>query len=211
MPGVASPLSMVKKLSLRTSSSERREGTERIVSSLADGHLEKPSSIRLVTPTGKSSSSPTTGIQFQLTEKSAKTYILNPQQSSTTTPPSTSSSSLLTLIPPGTSSPKIQTLNSVTNELSSSKASTPPLFLAKNRVTLVQPLINTPSATSITHNGKTSNPPKLLIQQNNHPSGPNTSFWPPPQATKICKCSERADFSSSPLSSSSSSFYSSHW
>jgi hypothetical protein len=170
-----------------------------------------PSSIRLVTPTGKSS--PPTNLQFQITDKSSssttngtfstpKTYIFNPQQSSTTTVnKQSSSSSLLTLIPPGTTSPKIQTLNSVTisstNDMSTGtdKSSANPnqsVFLSKNRVTLVQPLIT--NSTSSSNNGKQSTTntvtPKLVIQQNANSSTTNTNFWQQQQqtqATKICK------------------------
>ena len=192
-----------------------------------------PSSIRLVTPTNKPS--PPTSLQFQLTEKSSvpstlssssptttnggfstpKTYIFNPQANSTATvnkqqtlPNVNSSSSLLTLIPPGTTSPKVQTLNSVTisstndasaNELSTKSSSNQnqSVFLSKNRVTLVQPIITSTaaSANSLSNNGKHSTPsntitPKLVIQQNTNAAGINTNFWPqaqPTQATKICK------------------------
>jgi hypothetical protein len=172
---------------------------------VADSHLDNPtnnlrhssnsttttpSSIRLVTPTGKSSP------PFQITDKSStngtfstsKTYILNPQQSSTTTtvtkpPNSSSSSSLLTLIPPGTTSPKIQTLNSVTisstNDMStidksSSTNSNQSVFLSKNRVTLVQPLITNSTSSSTTTNAS------KLVTTNNH-------FWQPQQPTQATK------------------------
>ena len=118
-----------------------------------------PSSIRLVTPTtGKSS--PPTALQFQFLDKSStpttnggystsKTYILNPQQTNST---GTTSSSLVTLIPPGTTSPKIQTLISSTNDLSNNnhdhKNSKQSSFLSKSRVTLVQPLVTNSSSSS---------------------------------------------------------------
>jgi hypothetical protein len=197
-----------------------------------------PSSIRLVTSTGKSS--PPTSLQFQIADKSplsasssstttttpnngpfatSKTYIFNPQTSSTTTvnkqsmlpnsATTASSSSLLTLIPPGTTSPKIQTLSSVTiasnNDLSgngeiNSKTSTisnqnQSVFLSKNRLTLVQPIISNVSSSSNNVNGKSNSTnntmtQKLVIQQNNSSSTGNASFWSPQataQATKICR------------------------
>ncbi|CAF2635971.1 unnamed protein product [Rotaria sp. Silwood2] len=226
MPGVASPLSIVKKLSLPDSHLDNSNNNVRHTSSSnsTTTTTTTPSSIRLVTSTGKSS--PPTNLQFQLTDKSStttnggfstsKTYILNPQQSSTTTvnkqqilANSTSSSSLLTLIPPGTTSPKIQTLNSVTisstNDIStittdklSSTNTNQSVFLSKNRVTLVQPIItNTTSSSSTTttttnssNNVKQTNnvTPKLVIQQNTNSSTTNTNFWQqqqPTQATKI--------------------------
>lgn len=146
MPGVASPLSIVKKLSIPDSHLDNRH------SSTTTNPTSTP--IRLITPTGKSS--PPNG--------TFPTYILNHQQNSTTTvtkPSNSSSSSLLTLIPPGTTSPKIQTLNSVTissatdmSTVDSKPTLTNPnqsVFLSKNRVTLVQPLI-TNSNSSTTNN-----------------------------------------------------------
>ena len=134
-----------------------------------------PSSIRLVGPTtGKSS--PPTALQFQFLDKTSipttngtfsasKTYILNPQQTNST---GTSSSPLVTLIPPGTTSPKIQTLISSTNDLTTNQDQTnsKPSFIQKNRVTLVQPII-TNSTSSSTSNSVT---PKLVIQQNSTPN-----------------------------------------
>ncbi|CAF0891935.1 unnamed protein product [Adineta steineri] len=221
MPGVASPLSIVKKLSLPDSHLDNSNNNIRHTSSSSNSTTTTtPSSIRLVTPTGKSS--PPTNLQFQLTDKSStnggfstsKTYILNPQPSSTTTvnkqqilPNSTSSSSstssLVTLIPPGTTSPKIQTLNSVTisstndmsttttTDKSSSTNSNQSVFLSKNRVTLVQPLISnstsSSSSTTTTTNSSNNVTPKLVIQQNTNPSTTNNNFWQQqqPQATKI--------------------------
>jgi hypothetical protein len=197
MPGVASPLSIVKKLSLPDSHLDNPTNNLRHSSSNSTTTTTTtPSSIRLVTSAGKCS--PPTNLPFQLTDKSStngtfstsKTYILNPQQSSTTTVnksqtlPNSTSSSLLTLIPPGTTSPKIQTLNSVTisstNDLStidksSSTNSNQSVFLSKNRVTLVQPLI-----TNSTSSSTTTNSSKLLTTNNNH-------FWQQQQtqATKI--------------------------
>jgi hypothetical protein len=187
MPGVASPLSIVKKLSLPDSHLDNPTNNLRHSS---NSTTTTPSSIRLVTPTGKSSP------PFQITDKSStngtfstsKTYILNPQQSSTTTtvtkpPNSSSSSSLLTLIPPGTTSPKIQTLNSVTisstNDMStidksSSTNSNQSVFLSKNRVTLVQPLITNSTSSSTTTNAS------KLVTTNNH-------FWQPQQPTQATK------------------------
>jgi hypothetical protein len=141
-----------------------------------------PSSIRLVTPTtGKSS--PPTALQFQFLDKSSpttnggfstsKTYIFNPQQNSS---PGTSSSSLVTLIPPGTTSPKIQTLISSTNDLTNNNDhSNPrqPSYLSKNRVTLVQPVITTSSSSN-------SVTPKLVIQQNS-----TSNIWSQQPTTKI--------------------------
>jgi hypothetical protein len=189
MPGVASPLSIVKKLSLPDSHLDNPTNNLRhSSSSSSNSTTTTPSSIRLVTPTGKSSP------PFQITDKSStngtfstsKTYILNPQQSSTTTvtkPSNSSSSSLLTLIPPGTTSPKIQTLNSVTisstndmstTEKSSSTNSNQSVFLSKNRVTLVQPLINN-NSTSTTNTNSSK-----LVTTNNH-------FWQSQQQTQATK------------------------
>jgi hypothetical protein len=145
-----------------------------------------PSSIRLVTPTtGKSS--PPTALQFQFLDKSStpttngtfsssKTYILNPQQTNST---GTSSSPLVTLIPPGTTSPKIQTLISSANDLSNNQDQTnskQSSFLSKNRLTLVQPLI-TNASSSPTSNSVT---PKLVIQQNSA-----SNIWSQQPKTKI--------------------------
>ncbi|CAF1338565.1 unnamed protein product [Rotaria sordida] len=228
MPGVASPLSIVKKLSLPDSHLDNSNNNVRHASSSnSTTTTTTPSSIRLVTSTGKSS--PPTNLQFQLTDKSSsstttnggfstsKTYILNPQQSSTTTvnkqqilTNSTSSSSLLTLIPPGTTSPKIQTLNSVTisstNDIStttdklSSSNTNQSVFLSKNRVTLVQPLITntTPSSSSSSTTTTTTNSsnnvkqtnnvtPKLVIQQNTNSSTTNANFWQQQQQTQATK------------------------
>ncbi|CAF3366473.1 unnamed protein product [Rotaria socialis] len=226
MPGVASPLSIVKKLSIPDSHLDNTNNNVRHASSsnlTTTTTTTTPSSIRLVTSTGKSS--PPTNLQFQLTDKSSsssssttnggfstsKTYILNPQQSSTTTvnkqqilTNSSSSSSVLTLIPPGTTSPKIQTLNSVTisstNDMSTSTTdkllstnTNQSVFLSKNRVTLVQPIItNTNSSSSSTNslnNTKQTNnvTPKLVIQQSTNSSTTSNNFWQQqqPQATKI--------------------------
>ncbi|CAF3367285.1 unnamed protein product [Rotaria sp. Silwood1] len=218
MPGVASPLSIVKKLSIPDSHLDNSNNNVRHTSSSnsTTTTTTTPSSIRLVTSTGKSSSSSSpTNLQFQLTDKSSsstttnggfstsKTYILNPQQSSTTTVnkqqilsnSTSSSSSLLTLIPPGTTSPKIQTLNSVTisstNDMSttdklSSTNTNQSVFLSKNRVTLVQPIITNATSSSATttitnssNNIKQTNniTPKLVIQQNTNSSTTNTNFW----------------------------------
>ncbi|CAF2069875.1 unnamed protein product [Rotaria magnacalcarata] len=223
MPGVASPLSIVKKLSIPDSHLDNTSNNVRHASSSSNltttTTATTPSSIRLVTSTGKSS--PPTNLQFQLTDKSSssstanggfstsKTYILNPQQSSTTTvnkqqilTNSSSSSSLLTLIPPGTTSPKIQTLNSVTisstNDMSTSTTdkllstnTNQSVFLSKNRVTLVQPIITNTnsSSTNLSNNTKQTNnvTPKLVIQQSTNSLTTSNNFWQQqqPQATKI--------------------------
>ncbi|UJR16377.1 hypothetical protein I4U23_003280 [Adineta vaga] len=221
MPGVASPLTIVKKLSIPDSHLDNSNNNVRHTSSSSSNVTTStttttPSSIRLVTPTGKSS--PPTNLQFQLTDKSsmnggfstAKTYILNPQQSSTTTvnkqqipSNSTSSSSLVTLIPPGTTSPKIQTLNSVTisstNDMSTmgtdkscSSNTNQSVFLSKNRVTLVQPLITNSNSSSVSASSSSTNvtnniTPKLVIQQNTNASNTNNNFWQPQQQTQATK------------------------
>ena len=202
---------------------------------LADGHLDNssnslrsattnanPSSIRLVTPTGKSSP-PSTALQFQITDKSSsnpngtfstsKAFVLN--SPSTTTKCSSSNASsptpLLTLIPPGTTSPKIQTLNSVTIASSNDLNGTTPtdlsvktstmtntnqsLFLAKNRVTLItNPVTANNGKTNSTSSSTTTNAitSKLVIQQNPNSNNSHSTFWPSQpttQATKICKYS----------------------
>ena len=154
-----------------------------------------PSSIRLVTPTtGKSS--PPTALQFQFLDKtstptsnggysSSKTYILNSSPNHST---GTNSSPLVTLIPPGTTSPKIQTLISSTNDLTtnqeqnnskpttSTSTTSSSSFLSKSRVTFVPPLITTNS--SITTNNSVT--PKLVIQQNS-----TSNIWTPQPKTKI--------------------------
>jgi hypothetical protein len=187
MSSMASPVSIVKKLSLPDNHSDNPN--KNLGSSIRHSPTSTtPSSIRLVTPTtGKSS--PPTALQFQFLDKSptttnggfstSKTYILNPQQTNSS---GTSSSSLVTLIPPGTTSPKIQTLISSTNDLSNnsdhhnSKQSS---FLAKNRLTLVQPLITNPSSSS---SSSTTNSvtPKLVIQQNS-----TSNLWSQQPKTKI--------------------------
>jgi hypothetical protein len=175
MSSMASPVSIVKKLSLPDTHPDNPNKT--LGSSIRHSPTSTtPSSIRLVTPnTGKSS--PPTALQFQFLDKSStpttngtfsasKTYILNPQQTNST---GTSSSPLVTLIPPGTTSPKIQTLISSTNDLSTNQDQTnskQSSFLSKNRLTLVQPLI-TNSSSSSTSNSVT---PKLVIQQNSTPN-----------------------------------------
>lgn len=146
-----------------------------------------PSSIRLVTPsTGKSS--PPTALQFQFLDKSSssttnggfstsKTYIFNPPQTNST---GSSSPSLMTLIPPGTTSPKIQTLISSTNDLSNNsdhQNSKQSSFLSKNRLTLLQPAITNSSSSSTN-----SVTPKLVIQQNSTPN-----IWSQQPKTKIRK------------------------
>jgi hypothetical protein len=145
-------------------------------SSLRHSSTTTPSSIRLVTPTtGKVS--PSTSLQFQFIDKASattngtfstsKAYIFNPQQSNC------SSSPMVTLIPPGTTSPKMQTLISSTNDLANSSDHNnckPNSFLSKNRLTFVQPLVSN----SVT--------PKLVIQQN-----PTSNIWSQPSTTKIRK------------------------
>lgn len=195
MPGVASPLSIVKKLSIPDSHLDNRHSSTPTTTNSTTS-TTTPSSIRLITPTGKSSP------PFQITDKTSttngtfptsKTYILNHQQNSTTTVTkssnsSSSSSSLLTLIPPGTTSPKIQTLNSVTISSTNDMSTVDPkstinnpnqsVFLSKNRVTLVQPLItNSNSSTTNTNSSK------LVTTNNNfwHHSQPQQTT----QATKI--------------------------
>ncbi|CAF1003570.1 unnamed protein product [Adineta ricciae] len=214
MPGVASPLSIVKKLSLPDSHLDNSTNNVRHTSSsnsTTTTSTTTPSSIRLVTPTGKSSSP--TNLSFQLTDKSttnggfstSKTYILNPQQSSTTTVKkqqipsnSTPTSSLVTLIPPGTTSPKIQTLNTVTiastndiaSDRSSSNNSSQPVYLSKNRVTRVQPLItNSTSSSSVASSTTVTNniTPKLVIQPSTNSSNTTNSFWQPHQQTQATK------------------------
>ncbi|UJR30102.1 hypothetical protein I4U23_017643 [Adineta vaga] len=183
MSSMANPVSIVKKLSLpetHPDSSNKNLGSSLRHSSTSS----TPSSIRLVAPTtGKSS--PPTALQFQFLDKTStpttnggysasKTYILNSQQTNS----SGSSSSLVTLIPPGTTSPKIQTLISSTNDLSNNnsdgKNSTKTSFLSKSRVTLVQPLVTNSSSSS------NSVTPKLVIQQNS-----TSNIWPQQSTTKI--------------------------
>jgi hypothetical protein len=200
---MANPVSIVKKLSLRMCFFWFQESIDVGFFILADTHPDNlnkslgssirhsptsttPSSIRLVTPTtGKSS--PPTALQFQFLDKSStpttnggfsasKTYILNPQQNSST---GTSSPSLVTLIPPGTTSPKIQTLISATNDLSNSldqNNSKQSAFLSKNRLTFVQPLITNSSSSSVTN----SVTPKLVIQQNS-----TSNIWSQQPKAKI--------------------------
>lgn len=147
-------------------------------------------SIRLVTSTtGKSS--PPTNLQFQFVDKSSttngafqtpKAYIFNPQQSSS----SSNSQSVVTLIPPGTGSPKLQTLISSNNDLlttsdlnSNSKTAS---FFTKSRVTLVQPIITSSSSPSSSSMSTATNSvtPKLVIQQN-----PTSNIWSSQSTTKF--------------------------
>ena len=147
-----------------------------------------PSSIRLVTPTtGKSS--PPTSLQFQLVDKSSatnggfstsKTFIFNSQQTNSSS--NSTSSSLVTLIPPGLTAPKIQTLISSNNDLGSSNDqlnSRTSSFLTKNRLTLVQPLMNHSSLPSSSN----SVTPKLVIQPNS-----TSNIWSSQSTTKIRNC-----------------------
>lgn len=181
MSNMPSPVSIVKKLSLSDTHPDNSTKTLGTTT---------PSSIRLVTPTtGKSS--PPTALQFQFLDKtstptsnggysSSKTYILN---SSTNHSTGTNSSPLVTLIPPGTTSPKIQTLISSTNdsttnqEQNNSKQTTTPSssFLSKSRVTFVPPLI---ANSSIAANNSVT--PKLVIQQNS-----TSNIWSSQPKTKI--------------------------
>lgn len=90
----------------------------------------------------------------------------------------------------------MSTTNTTTDKLSSTNPNQS-VFLSKNRVTLVQPLITNATSSSTTtnpsNNGKQTNnvTPKLVIQQNPNSSTTNNNFWQPqqqqPQATKICK------------------------
>jgi hypothetical protein len=85
----------------------------------------------------------------------------------------------VTLIPPGTTSPKIQTLISATNDLSNSldqNNSKQSAFLSKNRLTFVQPLITNSSSSSVTN----SVTPKLVIQQNS-----TSNIWSQQPKAKI--------------------------
>ncbi|CAF0803844.1 unnamed protein product [Rotaria sordida] len=190
MSSMASPVSIVKKLSLPDTHPDHLNKS--LGSSIRHSPTSTtPSSIRLVTPTaGKSS--PPTALQFQFLDKSSsstttnggfstsKTYIFNPQQTNSTGT-SSSSSSLVTLIPPGTTSPKIQTLISSTNDISTNndhnnvKQSS---FLSKNRVTLVQPIIT--NSSSVSTSSTNSVTPKLLIQQNS-----TSNIWSQQPTTKI--------------------------
>ena len=89
---------------------------------------------------------------------------------------------MVTLIPPGTTSPKIQTLISSTNDLTNNQDSInskPSPFLSKNRLTLFQPIITNSSSTLSSTNTVA---PKLVIQQNSA-----SSIWSQPPKTKIGK------------------------
>ena len=209
MPGVASPLSIVKKLPIRKFLFSNRIESNRIVSLSfsAESHLDNSirnstsSAIRLVTPTGKSSPPNSTS---NGTFATSKAFILNSPSTN-----STNSTPLLTLIPPGTTSPKIQTLNSVTistsNEFNTNsnptdlsiKTSNPPVFLTKNRVTLIT---NPPSTSSTTTTNSTSTiPPKLVIQQNSTSTTSNATFWPQQNSTKIFSIPPSAKVISRPV------------
>ncbi|CAF1316352.1 unnamed protein product [Adineta ricciae] len=182
MSNMANQVSIVKKLSLPETHPD--SSNKNVTSSLRHPSTSTtPSSIRLVTPTtGKSS--PPTALQFQFLDKTStpttnggysasKTYILNQQTNSTGSSPS-----VVTLIPPGTTSPKIQTLISSTTDLCSTnsdgKNSPKPQFLSKSRLTLVQPIVTNPSSSS------NSVTPKLVIQPNSA-----SNIWPQQSTTKI--------------------------
>ncbi|CAF4194785.1 unnamed protein product [Rotaria sp. Silwood2] len=192
MSSMASPVSIVKKLSLPDTHPDHLNKS--LASAIRHSPTPTtPSSIRLVTPTTGKLSPPTT-LQFQFVDKSSssttttnggfstsKTYIFNPQQTNSAGTPSSSSSSLVTLIPPGTTSPKIQTLISSTNDISTNndhnniKQSS---FLSKNRLTLVQPIITNSSSTSTSSTNSVT--PKLVIQQNS-----TSNIWSQQTTTKI--------------------------
>ncbi|CAF1091998.1 unnamed protein product [Rotaria magnacalcarata] len=185
MSSMASPVSIVKKISLPDTHPDHMNKS--LSASIRHSQTStSSSSIRLVTPTtGKSS--PPTALQFQFLDKpsatnggftTSKTYIFNPQQTNTTG----TSSSLVTLIPPGTTSPKIQTLISSTNDFTTNNDHTnmkQPTFLSKNRVTLVQPIITNSSSSSSSSTTNTVTP-KLVIQQNS-----SSNIWSQQPTTKI--------------------------
>jgi len=184
MPSMTTnPLSIVKTLSLGNEKQGENSTTKNLTSS---------PSIRLVTSTtttGKSS--PPTTLQFQFVDKStnsngtfstSKTFFFNPQQTSNSASSSSSttsnSSSLVTLIPPGMTSSKIQTFISPNNEISNGndlnhQNNKTTSFIGKNRLTLVT------SSTSSTSNSS-SVTPKLVIQQNS-----TSNLWSPQSTTKI--------------------------
>lgn len=184
MPSMTTnPLSIVKTLSLGNEKQGENSTTKNLTSS---------PSIRLVTSTtttGKSS--PPTTLQFQFVDKStnsngtfstSKTFFFNPQQTSnsaSSSPSTTSnSSSLVTLIPPGMTSSKIQTFISPNNEISNGndlnhQNNKTTSFIGKNRLTLVT------SSTSSTSTSS-SVTPKLVIQQNS-----TSNLWSPQSTTKI--------------------------
>lgn len=190
MPSMTNPLSIVKTLSLGNEKSGDNSTTKNLTSS---------PSIRLVTSTSTTGkSSPPTALQFQFVDKStnsngtfstSKTFFFNPQQtsSSTSSSSSNSNSSLVTLIPPGPTSSKIQTFLSATNELSNGNDLNHPnnkttSFIGKNRLTLVQPLVTACSSSSSPSATNSTVTPKLLIQQNS-----TSNIWSPQSTTKIRK------------------------
>ena len=126
-------------------------------------------------------------VSLSLGFSTSKTYIFNPQQHTS----SASSSSLVTLIPPGTSSSKLQTLMSASSELSNAvehnHAPRPTSFLTKNRLTLIS---NAGTSSTSSSSSAASSPPsvtpKLMIQQNS-----TSNLWTPQSTTKIRKKKNR--------------------